>query len=86
LAPPFVITDVKLTGVPGQKLFADAVIVTDGVINGLTVTGIAFDDVAAGTVHAILPVSIHFTISLFFRVVVINLSLFEPVLIPFTCH
>lgn len=53
---------------------------------GLTVTEIPVEVAVEDVVHPLLDVIIQVTLSLLFKFVVENVGLFEPTLLPFTCH
>jgi hypothetical protein len=72
--------------VPGQT--GDGPVIGPGVagVAGFTVIGIPVLVAVVGDAQVAFDVSITVTTSLFARVEVINVGLFDPAFIPFTCH
>ena len=83
--PPFAGVAVKVTLVPGQILFEDAEIFTDGITELIFIVSALL--VAVGNMaHDALLVIITLTTLPFVKLFVINISLFVPALMLFTCH
>jgi hypothetical protein len=79
---------VKVIEEPAQVGLEPAVIAidTDGTTTGFTVMVIPALVAVVGLAQVALEVSIQVTICPFVRVVVVNVGLLVPALIPFTCH
>ncbi len=76
----------KLSGVPVHIVVASAVIFTDGVTVGLTVTVIALEVAVAGDAHAAVEVIMHFMTCPLVSVEVIKVGLLVPTLVVPTFH
>ena len=76
----------KVTDVPGQILFVLATIFTEGVGAGITFNVTALLVAEAGEAHVALEAKITVTTSPLFSVALVNVELFVPTLLPFTCH
>lgn len=77
---------VKVTLVLEQILLADAAMLTVGVTGVLAIIVIPLL-VTVGTAKQVaLDVSTQVTTSLLFNVVEVNVLLFVPTFVPFTCH
>ena len=86
VVPPLVGVAVKVTGVPGHIVVADADTVTEGTGAGVTVIGIAALAAVNGDAHAAFEVITTVTLSLLFNVPEENTALFVPTFTPFTFH
>lgn len=84
--PPPVIVAVKLTAVPAHTVVVLALIVTVGVALVPTDTAMALEVTTNGDAHSADEVSWHVTTSLLANVVVLNVALLLPTLLPFTFH
>ena len=76
----------NVTELPGQTEELGVLIFTVGATAELIVIVITFDVALAGTAHDALDVITHFTVWPFVSVEVVNVALFVPALVPFTCH
>ena len=77
---------VNVTFVPAQMVVADAVMLTDGVTDDVTVMVMALLVAVVGMAHAALLVSTTVTTSLLFKIVDENVALLVPAFTPFTLH
>ena len=77
---------VNVADVPGQIVVADAATATDGTGAGNTFIVIPVDVTETGFAHGALEVMITVTTWPLVRLLVENVGLLVPVLVPFTCH
>jgi len=77
---------VNVTEVPGQILFADPEMVTDGTTTSFTVIVMMLLVTLAGEGHVALDVMMTVTLSVLTKVALVNVALFVPAFTPFTCH
>jgi len=77
---------VKVIEPPAQIVVVLAEIVTDGVTGELTVIVIPPEVAVNGIAQARLLVITHVTICPFVIVDEVNVELFVPIFVPFTCH
>ena len=77
---------VNVTGDPAQILFDGVAILTKGAAGAMTLMVILLLVALAGVVHALLEVIIQLTISPFVSVLLINVALFVPALLPLSNH
>ena len=84
--PPLVPVAVKVTGVPEQILFPEAVILTDKGNTGATVNVMLLLTAFAGTAQVELLVMVQLTTSPLLNELSVNVALFVPTLLPFSCH
>jgi hypothetical protein len=77
---------IKLTLLPWHTVTADGLIVTDGTTDGVTCTTILFDTAVAGDAQATDDDIRQVTVSLLFKVELINWLLLPPVAWPLTIH
>ena len=84
--PPFVAVAVKVTAVPWQILVVEAEIETLGVTVLFTVILIGVALAVFVLVHEALLVMMTDTWLPFVKVVLVNVALFVPALLPFTSH
>ena len=76
----------KVTLVPGQILFCDAVILIAGLTKGLMLMLMLLLVALAGAAQAALPVITQLTISPSAKLLPLKVVLFVPALLPFTSH
>lgn len=84
--PPLVGVAVKVIEPPEHIVVVLAEIVTAGVTGKLTVIVIPLEVAVNGLAHARLLVITHVTICPFVIVDEVNVELFVPTFVPFTCH
>jgi len=86
VVPPLVGVAVKVTEVPVHIEAALAEIPTEGINEGFTVMVIPFEVAVVGLTQAKLLVKIQVTICPLVSVELVNVELFVPTFVPFTCH
>jgi hypothetical protein len=86
--PPLLGVAVKVSDEPAQLGFVPVVkaIVTDGVTLEVLLIVIEFEVAVADVAQVALEVNIHATISPLANVVLVNVALLVPALVPFTVH
>ena len=76
----------NVTELPGHTVVDGVLIMTEGVIDELTVTVIVFEVAATGDAQAAVEVMMHDTTWPFVRVDVVYVGLLVPTLVPPTIH
>lgn len=86
MAPPVTGVAINVTISPVQISSADAAILTDGVILGVTLMTTTLLDATAGVVHGVLVVITHITLLPLAKLLLVNVGLLGPTFIPSTIH
>ena len=86
MAPPLVGVAVKVTLVPVHVLVLLALILTEGVTLGVTVTVTELLEAVVGEVQLAFEVNTQLTASLFANVELLYEAEFVPTLLPFSFH
>jgi len=84
--PPLTAVAEKLTGTPEQTSTEEDVMPIPGVSTGWTVIATALDEAVAGVAQSIALFIRQVTISLSFKMLLLNAGVFPPTFAPFTCH